>query len=137
MAAAETDTTTLIDAQAEIQGKLIGRDARVLGRFRGEIELQGRFSSGESSRVEARLKADSAEIAGEFVGEISVRSLTLTERARVEGTIQTDLLIVREGAWLQASVTSTGALSRPVEVRPALSAGQRVQLPPLKGAAAS
>ena len=137
MAAPEADNPTLIDAHAEVQGKLSGRDARVLGRFRGEIDLSGRFSSGESSRVEARLKADAAEISGEFVGDINVRTLTLTEKARVEGTVQTDILIVREGAWLQASVTSTGVAPRQAELRPALSAAQRVPLPPLKGAAAS
>ncbi len=137
MPPAESDRTTLIDAQAEIQGKLTGRDARVLGRFRGDIEISGRFSSGEASRVEARLKADVAEISGEFVGEIVARNLVLTEKARVEGTVQTDLLTVREGAWLQASVTSTGTQPRAAELRPAPSAGQRQALPPLKGAAAS
>ena len=137
MPPAESDRTTLIDAQAQIQGKLTGRDARVLGRFHGEIEISGRFSSGEGSRVEARLKADVAEISGEFVGEIVARTLVLTEKARVEGTIQTDLLTVREGAWLQAAVTSTGSPPRAAELRPALSTGQRAALPPLKGAAAS
>jgi cytoskeletal protein CcmA (bactofilin family) len=109
----------------------------VLGRFGGEIELSGRFSSGEASRVEARLKADAAEIAGEFVGEIVVRSLTLTEKARVEGSVQTDVLTVREGAWLQASVSSTGGPARPAELRATLSAGPLPPLAPLKGAAAS
>jgi cytoskeletal protein CcmA (bactofilin family) len=137
MLPAEADKTTLIDAQTEIHGKLSGRDARVLGRFNGEIEVSGRFSSGEGSRVEARLKADVAEISGEFVGEIVARSLVLTEKAHVEGTLQTDLLTVREGAWLQASVTSTGTQPRAAELRPAASAGQRAALPPLKGAAAS
>lgn len=123
---------TVVDAQCEFQGRLTGRDARVLGRFRGDIELQGKLMTGEGSKVEARIKADAAEISGEFVGEIVVRSLTLTEKARVEGNVQTDVLSVREGAWLQASVNTGGAHARPAELRPALSPGPR---PPLKTAA--
>jgi len=105
----EAEKTTVVDAQSEFQGKLTGRDARILGRFRGDIELAGRLVTGEGSRVEARIKADAAEISGEFVGEISVRSLTLTEKARVEGNIVTEVLSVREGAWLQAAVNTAGA----------------------------
>jgi cytoskeletal protein CcmA (bactofilin family) len=111
----EAEKTTIVDAQSEFQGKLTGRDARILGRCRGDIELLGRLVTGEGSRVEARVKADAAEIAGEFVGEISVRSLTLTEKARVEGNIQTEVLSVREGAWLQAAVNTA---ARPAELRP-------------------
>jgi len=127
----EADKTSVVDAQCEFQGKLTGRDARILGRFRGDIELSGRLATGEGSRVEARLKADSAEIAGEFVGEIFVRSLTLTDKARVEGNVQAEVLSVREGAWLQGAVNTGAALTRPAELRPALSAGPR---PPLKTA---
>lgn len=130
----EAEKTTVIDAQSEFQGKLQGRDARILGRFRGDIELTGRLATGEGSKVEARLKADAAEIAGEFMGEILVRSLTLTETARVEGNVQAESLSVREGAWLQAAVSSGASHVRSAELRPALSAGPRL---PLKGIAAS
>jgi cytoskeletal protein CcmA (bactofilin family) len=117
----DAEKTTVVDAQSEFQGKLVGRDARILGRFRGDIEVSGRLVTGEGSKVEARLKADAAEIAGEFVGEISVRSLTLTEKARVEGNVHTEVLCVREGAWLQAAVNTAGAM-RPAELRPRLDA---------------
>lgn len=126
----EADKTTVVAAHSEVQGKLTGRDARVMGSFRGEVDLSGRFTSGEGSKVEARLHADAAEIAGEFLGEISVRSLLLTEKARVEGTIHAELLSVREGAWLQAEVNSGSH----AQLRPSLGSGVR---PALKGAAVS
>jgi cytoskeletal protein CcmA (bactofilin family) len=129
----EPDRATLVDENCEFQGKLQGKDARVLGKFRGEIELSGRLTTGEGSKLEARLRADVAEISGEFHGEIVARSLTLTEKARVDGTIQADVLVVREGAFLQAAVNASGH-ARPAEVRAELAFGQR---PPLKGAAAS
>jgi cytoskeletal protein CcmA (bactofilin family) len=102
----ETPNATQIDKQADFEGKLIGKDARVLGKFKGEIQLQGRLIVGEESRVEAKVKADAAEIGGEFKGEISVRSLVLLEKARVQGTIEAQVLAVREGAQLDASVNA-------------------------------
>jgi cytoskeletal protein CcmA (bactofilin family) len=97
---------TQIDKQADFEGKLSGKDARILGRFRGEIHLSGRLTIGDECRVEAKVRADAAEIGGEFKGEINVRSLVLLEKARVEGTIEAQVLSVREGAQLNASVNA-------------------------------
>jgi cytoskeletal protein CcmA (bactofilin family) len=102
----EPVNATQIDKQADFEGKLSGRDARVFGRFKGEIQLSGRLTLGDESRVDAKVKADAAEIGGEFKGEISVRSLVLLEKARVEGVIDAQVLSVREGAQLNASVNA-------------------------------
>ena len=67
--------TTVIDAHADIEGTLMGKDAQVLGKFRGQIELTGRLILGEGSRVDAQVVADAVEIAGEFKGELKARSL--------------------------------------------------------------
>ena len=99
---------TFIDAKSEIQGKLTGRDARILGRFRGEIELTGRLETGESSRVEARVKAEVVEIGGELNGEIQARRVTLLEKARVVGKVRSEGLCVRDGANLDGAVEATG-----------------------------
>src|SRR5258706_14699916 len=103
------DKATLIDANADVEGKLKGRDAHVLGRFRGEVEVSGRLVLGEGARVDARVTADAAEIAGEFKGEIKVRALTLTEKARVQGNVDAELLVVREGAQLDGTISAGGA----------------------------
>jgi cytoskeletal protein CcmA (bactofilin family) len=102
------DKATVIDTQANVEGKLTGKDAHILGRFRGEIELSGRILMGEGSRVEAKVKADAAEIAGEFKGELSARNLLLLEKGRVEGTLDAQTIAVREGAQLNGSVSSGG-----------------------------
>jgi cytoskeletal protein CcmA (bactofilin family) len=105
----DTANATQIDKQADFEGKLTGKDARVLGKFKGEIQLQGRLIVGEESLVEAKVKADAAEIGGLFKGDIVVRSLVLLEKARVEGTIEAQVLAVREGAQLNASVNAGAA----------------------------
>lgn len=105
----EATKSTLIDAQADVEGKLRGKDAQVLGRFRGEIEVTGRLVLGEGSRVDAKVVTDAMEIAGEFKGEVTAKSVTLTEKARVEGTLDAQVLVVREGAHLNASVNAGAA----------------------------
>jgi cytoskeletal protein CcmA (bactofilin family) len=109
----EPEKATVIDNQSQVEGKLKGKDARVLGRFQGEIELTGRLVTGEGSRVEAKIRADAAEIAGEFVGDISVRSLLLLEKARVQGTFDAQALAVREGAQMNGSVTAGANKGKP------------------------
>ena len=54
----DVDKATIIDAEAEVEGKLRGKDARILGRFRGEVELSGRLFIGEGSQVDAKILAD-------------------------------------------------------------------------------
>jgi len=100
------NNATVIDAQTDIEGKLRGKDALVLGRFRGEIEISGRLVLGEGARVEATVVADAAEISGELKGDVKARSLILAEKARVQGTVDAGVLVVREGAWLSGSVAA-------------------------------
>src|SRR6185503_1204994 len=66
----EGEKATVIDGDSDVEGKLRGKDMRILGRFRGEIELSGRLHLGEASRVEAKVTAESVEIAGEFKGDM-------------------------------------------------------------------
>jgi cytoskeletal protein CcmA (bactofilin family) len=100
------DKATLIDAHADLEGTLKGKDAHILGRFRGEVDVSGRLVLGEGAKVDAKVAADAAEIAGEFKGEIRARSVTLSEKARVDWTVDAQLLVVREGAQLNGAVSA-------------------------------
>jgi len=100
------DKTTLVDAQAQFEGKLSGKDAAVHGRVRGEIALTGRLLIGEDGRVHASVAADSVEIAGQLEGDVRARAVTLRETARVKGRVEAQALVVREGAWLSGPVAS-------------------------------
>jgi cytoskeletal protein CcmA (bactofilin family) len=102
----EDTNLTLIDANADVEGKLKGKDARILGKFKGEIALSGRLFLGEGSRVEGKVVADAAEIAGTYKGELSVRSLVLLDKGRADGTLDAKTLAVREGAQLNGSVNA-------------------------------
>jgi cytoskeletal protein CcmA (bactofilin family) len=108
------EKATIIDAAAQVEGKLHGKDARILGKFKGEVELSGSFVLGESGKVEARVVADSAEVAGELQGDLIVRRLVLLEKARVKGTIEAKTLAVQEGAVINGGVAAgEGEPTRP------------------------
>lgn len=115
------DKATLIDAQADVEGVIKGKDVHILGRFKGEITLTGRLVLGDTARVDAKVNADAADISGELKGELTVRSLVLHEKARVEGSLDAETLAVKEGAYLNGSVSAKGrSNARPIApARPA------------------
>jgi cytoskeletal protein CcmA (bactofilin family) len=100
------DKMTIVDAQAQLEGKLSGKDATVHGRVRGEVMLTGRLLIGEDGKVHASVAAEAVEIAGQLEGDVKARAVTLKETARVKGRIDAQSLVVREGAWLSGPVAS-------------------------------
>jgi cytoskeletal protein CcmA (bactofilin family) len=128
----ETERSTLIDVHGDVEGKLTGKDAQILGRFRGEIELSGRLVTGEGSRVEARVRARMAEIAGEFRGELKAGVLVVLEKGRLEGTFEAERLAVREGAQLNGAVNAGTAAEAPAAR--AVNASEQPALAPAAGA---
>ena len=102
----EANNLTLIDVDSDVEGKLKGKDARILGKFKGEIARSGRLVLGEGSRVEGKVVADAAEIAGTYKGDLNVRSLVLLDKGRAEGTLDAKTLAVREGAQINGSVNA-------------------------------
>jgi len=114
MADEKAEKATIIDVQADVEGKLKGKDVVIYGRFRGEIAVTGRLVLGEGARVEAVIAADAAEIAGELKGDVRARSVVLGEKARIHGTVDARVLVVREGAWINGSVSAGEAAAKPI-----------------------
>jgi cytoskeletal protein CcmA (bactofilin family) len=103
---------TSIGADAEFEGILSGKDAQILGRFKGEILVTGKLTIGEGARVDARVTADTVEIAGAFKGELTTRALILLDKGRVDGSVEAKSLSVRDGALLNGAV-NVGAVHAP------------------------
>ena len=74
-------------------------DVRASGRIIGTLDVEGKTLIAEEGSVEGEIVATNAEIAGQVHGEIHVEErLVLKSTARVDGMIETDRLIVEEGA---------------------------------------
>ena len=99
----------------DIEGKLKGKDARILGRFKGEIDAQraARARRGRAGRRQGdgRRRPRSR---GEFKGELKATAGRPPEKARVKGTIDAQSLVVREGAQLTGP---SPPASRPAKLR--------------------
>jgi cytoskeletal protein CcmA (bactofilin family) len=100
---------TSVDADAEFEGILSGKDAQILGKFKGEIMVTGKLVIGEGAKVDARVTADTIEIAGVFKGDLTTRALILLDKGRVDGSVAAKSLSVRDGALLNGAVNVGGA----------------------------
>ena len=90
-------------------------DVRASGRVVGRIEVNGKAIVAEAGMVEGEIVATNADIAGNVQGEIHVdEQLVLKSTARVDGTIETDRLVVEEGAIFTGECRM-GASAGPVE----------------------
>jgi cytoskeletal protein CcmA (bactofilin family) len=100
---------TSVDADAEFEGILNGKDAQILGKFKGEILVSGKLVIGEGARVDAKVSADTVEIAGAFKGDLTTRALVLLDKGRVDGSVEAKSLSVRDGALLNGAVNIGGS----------------------------
>jgi cytoskeletal protein CcmA (bactofilin family) len=100
---------TSVDTDAEFEGILSGKDAQILGKFKGEITVTGKLVIGEGARVDAKVTADTVEIAGAYKGDLSARALVLLDKGRVDGSVEAKNLSVRDGAQLNGAVNVGGA----------------------------
>lgn len=80
---------------------------RVDGLFRGRIFTEELLEVGEEGRIEGDLDAQNLVVAGFVEGRVRVRGKLVVEATgRVLGDVQAARLVVREGARLDAQVTS-------------------------------
>ncbi len=74
-------------------------DVRASGKVVGTLQVEGKAMIAESGSVEGEIVATSADIAGRVQGEIQIEErLVLKSTARIDGNIETDRLVVEEGA---------------------------------------
>lgn len=74
-------------------------DVRASGRVIGTLDVEGKAMIAEGGSVEGEIIATNADVAGEVQGEVHVEErLVLKSSARVDGKIETDRLVVEEGA---------------------------------------
>jgi cytoskeletal protein CcmA (bactofilin family) len=113
MLSSTPSTSTTVGADAEFEGILSGKDAQILGRFKGEVLITGKLSIGDGAVVDAKVTADTVEIAGTFKGSLATRALILLEKARVDGAVEAKSLSIRDGALLNGAVNVAASGAKP------------------------
>jgi len=90
------------------------RGVRIQGNARGSIESRQYIHVEAGAQVEADLSAEDITISGDFKGKIACRRrLEVTGTGKVEGTIQTSLLVVQEGGALDGDLHMRGPQAEP------------------------
>lgn len=94
------DQVNLVGEGTVFEGTVRAKnDVRASGQIIGTVEVEGKTMIAEEGVVEGEIIATNAEIAGQVQGEIHVEErLVLKSTARVDGKIETDRLVVEEGA---------------------------------------
>jgi cytoskeletal protein CcmA (bactofilin family) len=74
-------------------------DIRVSGRVEGTLRVDGKAMIAQEGMIDGELTAANADVAGSIQGEVQVgESLLLKSSARIDGNIETERLVVEEGA---------------------------------------
>ena len=112
---------SVIDPHARFNGKYVSdRDLRIEGEANGEIECQGTLIISPQARVRSAITAHNVIINGDYEGDVDCGGrFEVGSTGRVKGNIKTQVLVVKEGAHWEGSVT----MSKEPGPRPA--AGQQ------------
>ena len=91
---------TVVGRGAQLEGTLVSTESiRIDGQAKGKIAARGDVILSSHSHVEADIQAQNVVAGGTLKGSITARTMTeVAEGGRVEGTIRSKALVVREGA---------------------------------------
>jgi cytoskeletal protein CcmA (bactofilin family) len=99
---------TVVGRGAQVEGTLVSTESiRIDGQAKGKIAARGDVILSSHSHVEADIQAQNVVSGGTLKGTITARTKTeLAQGGRVDGTIRSKVLVVREGALFsgQASI---------------------------------
>lgn len=111
----EAGNESVIDPHARFNGKYVSdRDLRIEGEAQGEIECQGTLIISPQARVRAAIKAHNVIINGDYEGDVDCGGrFEVGATGRVKGGVKTQVLVVKEGAHWEGSVTMTREAARP------------------------
>ena len=107
----ETKLAGLIDMETEFKGELTFKGSfRIEGFFKGTIHSDSLLVVGERGKVEADVKVGQLVINGEIHGTLeATERVEVHNKGRVFGTILTPVLVVEEGAYLEATCQTKGS----------------------------
>jgi cytoskeletal protein CcmA (bactofilin family) len=91
---------TVVGRGAQLEGTLVSAESiRIDGQAKGKIAARGDVILSSHSHVEADIHAQNVVSGGTLKGNITAQTRTeLARGGRVEGTIRSKVLVVREGA---------------------------------------
>ncbi|MDD5110288.1 MAG: polymer-forming cytoskeletal protein [Patescibacteria group bacterium] len=96
------EVETIIGPSVKVEGDFTASgDVTVEGAVNGSVRTERHLRIGEQAKIAANVNAGSALVAGEIIGNITVReNLEITSTGKILGDIKTKVLTVAAGATL-------------------------------------
>lgn len=106
---------------SQFEGKLVFDEiVRLDGAFRGEITSRDTLIVGDTADLQAQVMVGALIISGKLKGNIkAVSRVELRSPARIDGDIETPVLVIEEGVTWNGSVTMKKPENAPRESVPA------------------
>jgi cytoskeletal protein CcmA (bactofilin family) len=106
---------TIIGSDVSFEGILCSQEAiRIDGSFKGRIECESILLIGETGKVEGDLVAQSLLIAGELIGNATLKSrLEIRKNGKLFGDICTEDLVMEPGVVFEGKCRMSSEYSLP------------------------
>jgi cytoskeletal protein CcmA (bactofilin family) len=106
---------SVISEEAVWDGKITSRgDIHVEGTASGEMVTSGSLTMAANAHVDAKIRAAKIVLAGEFQGQVVCDDrLELLSGSNLSGNIQTQTLVVHEGAYIDVTGLK---MTRPIQL---------------------
>jgi cytoskeletal protein CcmA (bactofilin family) len=103
--------TAFIDQGSSFEGKLSFKDTvRIDGHFSGQITSENTLVVGETGLIEADIRSQVVIVSGTIHGTvIAAKKVVMHKTARVEGDMETPILVMEEGAVLYGKLDMMSA----------------------------
>ena len=107
--AEDNESISILDRFSNFDGTFhSSRDLRIEGQAKGTIECQGTLHIAQGATIDAKVEAENIVVAGDLDGQITCRGrLQILPSGRVRGTINTQTLVIHEGAFYEGQLEMT------------------------------
>ncbi len=107
---------TLIGPSVHVKGDFKSQgNVQIEGQVTGTIQTSGNLRVGEQAVINANISAANAYVAGSIKGNVLVTDkLELSAKAKIEGDVNTKILIMAEGAQLNGRCQMSAGTNDPI-----------------------
>lgn len=101
------NTETIIGLSVKVEGDFIGEGNVVVeGIVIGNLKTKNNLQVGEQAKIQAKVEAENAQIAGEITGNISVSQfLDIKASAKINGDVSAAVLAIEKGAKINGRIS--------------------------------
>lgn len=100
-------TETIIGLSVKVEGDFIGEGNVVVeGVVIGNLKTKNNLRVGDQAKIQAKVEAENAQIAGEITGNISVSQfLDIKASAKINGDVSAAVLAIEKGAKINGRIS--------------------------------